>query len=355
VTSWDTTAEADSGVSGSSAGASSQQQYVCPATPTDVLGITPALDSADWTIYLADADHASSPPFTAYETWVCHLPAQPDVGSFSHGYLQHYISALNEWLSEWVRKGSNSFVHARLYRTRFPKCAQDAYSALTCYINKTGSNNNIVMRLLEEKCWDLVTQIDVPQPHPPLHDSMPTIDLLEKLAKVQSLLIYQVIGLFDGNIRLRYLAEKRMALLNKWMNEMVEDAYRTSCSGSVLVSADMNTPDSQNALWYSWILSESIRRTWIIASGVQSIYLYMQQGYNQSCQGGMMFTTRQGVWEAQSASAWDKIYSEPGAGLTKITELDRLLTEVEPDSIDSFAKIVLMITLGAEKVAAWSG
>ncbi|KAM0444337.1 hypothetical protein ACHAO4_010289 [Trichoderma viride] len=355
--SWDATAETDDGIPGSSTGASLQQQYVRPATPAGVLRITPALDFADWTLHLADGSHASS-SFTAYETWVSHLPRQPDVGPFNQEYLQPFISVLNQWLSEWVRKGSNPFLHARLYQNRFPKCAQDAYSALTCYLNKTGSNNSIVMHLLEEKCWDLVTQIDIPQPQSPSDDSRPAIDLLEKLAKVQSLLIYQVVGLFDGNIRLRYLAEKRIALLKRWMNELVEDAYRTSCSGSVLVSADVNTesdmPDSQNALWYSWILSESIRRTFIIASGVQGLYLYLQQGFTQPCQGGMMFTTRQGVWEAQSASAWDKIYSEPGAGLTKITELDRLLTEGGPNNVDSFAKVVLMVTLGTERVAAWN-
>ncbi|KAL7902880.1 hypothetical protein HDV63DRAFT_391739 [Trichoderma sp. SZMC 28014] len=330
MTSWDASADTSDGISG--------------------------MDLADWTLHLVD-DSPASRSFTAYETWVSHLPPQPDVDPFNHDYLQPFISVMNEWLSEWVRKGSNPFVHTQLYRNRFPKCAQDAYSALTCYLNKTGSNNSIVMRLLEEKCWDLVTQFDMTQPHSPFNNNRPAIDLLEKLAKVQSLLIYQVIGLFDGNIRLRYLAEKRIALLKRWMNELVEEAYRTSCSGSVLVSAEVNTesdnPDSQNALWYSWILSESIRRTWIIASGVQGLYLYMQQGFTEPCQGGMMFTTRQGVWEAQSASAWDKIYSEPDAGLTKITELDRLLTEGAPSNVDSFTKVVLMITLGAERVAAW--
>lgn len=352
VTSWDTTAETDDGTQGSSTGAPSQQQYVCPATAGGVLGMTPVLDFADWTIHLVNENRASS-PFTAYETWALHLPPQPDVGLFNHRNLQQYISVLNEWLSEWVLKGSNPFIHARLYRTRFPKCAQDAYSALMCYLNKTRSNESIILHLLEEKSWDLVTQPDISQPHSPFHDP------LETLAKVQSLLIYQLIGLFDGDIRLRYLAEKRIALLNMWMNEMVEDARRTSCSGSFLVSPDVNsesnTPDSQNTLWYSWILSESIRRTWIIASGVQGIYLYMQQGFNGVCQGGMMFTTRQGIWEAQSASAWDTIYSESDAGLTKITELDRLFAESGLNNVDIFAKVVLMVTLGTEKVAACSG
>lgn len=358
VTGWDSTAETDDGTPGSSTGAPSQQQYVCPATAGGVLGMTPVLDFADWAVHLIN-ENSTIGSFTAYETWVTHLPPQPDVGLFNHRNLQQYISLLNEWLSEWVLKGSNPFIHSRLYRNRFPRCAQDAYSALMCYLNKTGSNKSIILHLLEEKAWDLVTQTEIPQPHSPFHDSRPAIDPLEKLAKVQSLLIYQVIGLFDGDIRLRSLAEKRIALLNMWMNEMVEDARRTSCSGSFLISPDVNSesdmPDSQNALWHSWILSESIRRTWIIASGVQGIYLYMQQGFNGACQGGMMFTTRQGVWEAQSASAWDKIYSESDAGLTKITELDRLLTENGLNNVDSFAKVVLMVTLGTERVAACSG
>ncbi|KAK2470284.1 hypothetical protein H9L39_17901 [Fusarium oxysporum f. sp. albedinis] len=78
---------------------------------------------------------------------------------------------------------------------------------------------------------------------------------------------------------------------------------------------------------------------------MQGVFLLMQQGTTGSCQGGMMFTTRKGVWEAEAALAWEKICSEMNVGLIQAAELDRLLVEVEPESVNNFAKDVMKMFL----------
>ncbi len=60
----------------------------------------------------------------------------------------------------------------------------------------------------------------------------------------------------------------------------------------------------------SW---QSVRRTWYVAKGLQSLYLMIQQGWTY-CPGGAMFTIRQGVWEADTAFAWEELCSQVDVG-----------------------------------------
>jgi hypothetical protein len=67
----------------------------------------------------------------------------------------------------------------------------------------------------------------------------------------------------------------------------------------------------------------------------------------------MMFTTRQGVWEAQSAVAWEKMCSEVHVGSMQMAEVDKLFTEVGPEEVNEFTKVVLEVTFGRERMERW--
>jgi hypothetical protein len=112
-------------------------------------------------------------------------------------------------------------------------------------------------------------------------------------------------------------------------------------------------PEGENLLWYAWIVAESVRRTWVIGAGIQVIFLVLQQGGAVPCQGDMMFTTRQGVWEAQSAVAWEKLCSEVHVGLMQMAEADTLFTEAVAEEVNEFTKAVLEITFGRERMERW--
>ncbi|KAK9357567.1 hypothetical protein V1504DRAFT_478783 [Lipomyces starkeyi] len=219
----------------------------------------------------------------------------------------------------------------------FPRCVQDAYTALTCYLHKTASNEQTIFQIIEDRAKQLLVEHGIPSADSSLENigtSSVNLDSLEHIARVQALLVYQVVGLYDGDIRLRHLAESRIPVLNSWMQQMVEHASQAVClGGSVISSAHEQTAvgfslfdvaHCENLLWYSWILAESIRRTWVIASGIQAIYLMIRQGRVAPCQGGMMFTTRQGVWEAQSALAWEKLCSEVNVILEATFGVERM-------------------------------
>jgi hypothetical protein len=303
--------------------------------------------------------------FTSPETWkVDHLlPVGKNTSTIQD--LKRQITTIQQWLAQWVEKGSNPFIHPRLYRNRLPKSIQDAYASLACYVQKRESNEHIVLQIIRERSKQLLAEHGFPSAGSltgTTSRNSAALDPLEHVARVQALLIYQVVGLYDADIRLRHLSETQMPVLNLWLQEMIESASQAAHLGSFMFSSarEQTSPDfsladtsqSDNLLWYSWILAESIRRTWLIATGVHTIYLIMQQG-QISCRGGMVFTTRKGVWEAQSAPAWEKLCSEVNVGLMPLAEADKLFTDAVPEDVDDFAKIFMEASFGADRMERW--
>ena len=130
------------------------------------------------------------------------------------------------------------------------------------------------------------------------------------------------------------------------MRLMVQHASQAFSFGT------LNTTQGENFRWHSWVLSECIRRTWVIASGIHGIYAMIQRGGPAPCMGGMMFTTCQGVWEARSALAWENICLESNVGLIQPTEAHNLF-KVAPDLVDDFSKFILEVAFGTEKLERW--
>ena len=81
----------------------------------------------------------------------------------------------------------------------------------------TDSNKTSVFRVLCESLKELAQLgvVNTPQ---------------EKLARTQALFLYQVIGLFDGDVTLRSNADRNMGLLRDWVDELckIRENLRTS-------------------------------------------------------------------------------------------------------------------------------
>ncbi|KFY32458.1 hypothetical protein V493_00191 [Pseudogymnoascus sp. VKM F-4281 (FW-2241)] len=289
--------------------------------------------------------------FTSSKAWKVEPPPESTDDALSIMDIRYHIQIIHRWLKQWVDKGSNPFIHTRLYRIRFPQCIQDVYMALSCYFAKTDSNELMVFRIIEDRARRLV------------EDSVTgsllgtPLDTHDHLARVQALAMYQAICLYDGDIRLRHLAEGYIPVLASWIREMVDHGSRASGLGRMVMSSpyDEHTAiesDGANLLWYCWILAESIRRTSMLATSIQSFYLIQRDG-TTSCFGSMMFTSRKGTWDIDSALAWEKMCSEVNVGFIQLTEAPSLLTTVAPEDVDEFAQAMLAIICGARRVNMW--
>ena len=304
--------------------------------------------------------------FLSPEAWEIEHPSVQDASMFCLTDMKRFVADLQRWFEQWIKMGSNPFIHPHLYRSRFPGCVQVAYTTLSGYINRTESNTEIILRIVDDRANELLIDSGVlldnsnhvnsfTVPEPP--------NTLEQLARVHALMVYQVIGLFDGDIRSRHHAEARMHTLDSWASQMVDFASRCPHlldsplnpvgSTETGLSDLLNLTSDAESLWHSWILTESVRRTWHIAKGLQSLYFLIQQGWSY-CPGGMMLTTRQGVWEADTAFAWEKLCSEVDIGFVQRFKAEKLFTEASPAHIDEFGEFMLEITFGPERMKRWS-
>lgn len=133
--------------------------------------------------------------------------------------------------------------------------------ALSCYLKKTTSNEQVVTHIIEDRATQLLQDYAVPAAESRQeHDGMVTnaLDILEQIARVQALLIYQFLGLYDGDIRMRYLAESLIPELYSWVQQLLDQYSQTTCLGSTLISptaetsfnsVDLHTPIPDHLAW----------------------------------------------------------------------------------------------------------
>jgi hypothetical protein len=279
--------------------------------------------------------------FASPETWTIDSPPSQlttQITRFNNTDFSRILDKVFAWLLQWLETGSNPFIHRHLYLVCFPPSIQSAYTALSTYRHKSPSNTPIVLRIISENATRLVDEGLI------LSETPTCLDALWNLPRVQALLVYQVIGLHDTDIRLRHLTERHIPVLEDWVGVLMQQVSQAIHSLSGIHDA---TPE--NTLWYSWIIAESVRRLWLVVAGIQGLYKFCcDPNTLNACLGGTLFTSRDGFWEAGSASVWEKRCGERYAGLVRLTETEKLFSMVPREEISEFAKVVLECTYGSE-------
>jgi len=103
----------------------------------------------------------------------------------------------------FYKRGQTPFLHRHLYSEHRSQVIQDVLSACALYCGKNVANETLVYQDISRKAWDLAgKQILLQSP-------------LNMLAYTQALLLYQIIRLFDGDIRQRADAESHELVLKE--------------------------------------------------------------------------------------------------------------------------------------------
>lgn len=291
---------------------------------------------------------------------------------YSSTVLLDHVEALKNWQAQWVRTGSSPYIHPNVYRFQMPRCVQDAYTTLSTYLERTPANKALVARIVEDRVRQL------------LNDPPQCTEMLEHLARVHALHIYQAIGLYDGDIRLRHVAETQIPTMNSWVRQLMHLAKAAAAQGvqdfiqpviqppegskrsSLTCSSRSDNNNNNNEAviamtarlsreeseWYAWSLAETIRRTWTVVTAVQTVYLTLQVGH-APCPGGSMYTAREGLWDAKTASAWASKCGESSVDFVNRTQWSGVFESRRPEEMDEFSREVLQITYGSERVEWW--
>lgn len=288
------------------------------------------------------------PWFLQHETWVMqHNSDQAACMTFAE--LEPFIRTVEEMLQCWVGNGYNSFIHRRLYEKGMPTCIQDAFTVLATYNSRTSAMKETILQIAEERSSVLAFQ-DLPI-------ATSAQGILSHLAHVQALFIYEFIRLFDGSIRFRASAEKQLSTLREWVIHMWESVkeYRGKDDNdqfSWSTNEFDREYDSTSEMWHLWILTESVRRTHLIIDTIANVYQIMTRGWAE-CTGGVMFTARRGLWDAESASEWLEMSRAKPPLLVPSLKPGPLISQYTADEVDDFAKTFWTYIVGPDKIRYW--
>ena len=331
-----------------------------------MLDLTFPLLDRDFTAPLAFVEQPSMPTtrqdwFLAPDTWkISQLKNTSVAESTSLATIKQYVKLLQSWFERWASTGSNPFIHARLYTANFPACVQVAHATMASYIHRTPANSDIIFQVVEDRSNDLLQEngavLDTFDDEKWTDREEQDVDLFAQLARLHALTVYQLIGLFDGDIRSRYVAEGQMAVRESWAAKLLESAAKTlsntHAQATDLVAGSPWSSSYSQHQWYLWILSESVRRTYLVASSISCIFSALQKRWS-TCVGGIMFTNRQGLWDATNAIEWEKQCLRGNVAFLQRFECASFFEDAKPADIDEFGTAMMDMTFDRDLLGEW--
>ncbi|KAK5626971.1 hypothetical protein RRF57_002686 [Xylaria bambusicola] len=300
---------------------------------------------------------SSIPFFLQDETFRMHHK-QHDVDCVMTVEMEPFIGEVEKMLQSWVTNGSSGFIHRRLYNKGMPTCVQDAFTTFAAYANRTPATKETILQIADDRASTL-TQ----------HAVNPAVDGIQEiwahLARVHSLFVYVFMRLFDGSVRMRASAARQIPTLRSWVGQMWEtvkrhnwDDYpsiRDSQRPLLGTSGEFHSDyDTATEIWQLWILTESVRRTYLIIDITLNTFEIMTVG-RAECEGYVLFTARRGLWDADSAVKWFKLCRGDAQSPLMVPSLTPrpVISQYPSREFDDFAKLCWSFVVGMDKIQSW--
>lgn len=169
------------------------------------------------------------------------------VGDVYQARVMYVVKRMKPYPAQFVEKGQNPFINLGAFGVRLPTHLSDAFALCALSKCRNTANESFVFssiqgkvsRLVHTHSQSLTAAISTPS----------TSSIREHLSATQALLLYQIIRLFDGALRLRHDAERDAAYLFVWTQRL-----RTSAPNVILESTDgkidLENADIGTATWH---------------------------------------------------------------------------------------------------------
>jgi hypothetical protein len=292
--------------------------------------------------------------------------------------LRYTLEEVRKAPQMMARNLSTPWSHSLLYKQAMPKIMRgefphlpeqslfsrralmspDAHACCSMYQFKSPTNGPVIMRSLESYAEDLV---DSPVPETPL----------ETLARTQALILYCIIGVFDGDIVARARAECRLNDLEASARDLLPHVVfdtdphalpDPSCAPPSLNPGEMPLfpLQSTEAFWRDWIFQESARRTLLFSFHLIVIYDLMTQRHTPvrcykhlTCK---KWTMSAHLWGAPSAVdfafAWQTRRHFVMSAADE-TIFDEVVRDGRADDFETFGKMFLTAYMGVTQAKGW--
>jgi hypothetical protein len=233
----------------------------------------------------------------------------------------------------------NPFIHKHLYTEHLPPVISDALSACALYSRKNSENELFVFGDISRKAKDLAEM------------QRPFLSPVDLLASTQALLLYQIMRLFDGDIRQRADAESHETILISWTEQLLAHVLLT-------VDPEALSQDSISiSSWNDWIFEESCQRTILMSFMLQGVYSFRKFGFdtvtgkvNKLC-----FTAQAALWNARSEYYWREASKEKPHFKLTVGEWDSAIEGAKPEDLDELGIMIQATFKGMDIICEWLG
>ncbi|KAJ4990472.1 hypothetical protein SVAN01_04134 [Stagonosporopsis vannaccii] len=241
--------------------------------------------------------------------------------------VQYVTRALRSFVSSMAYTGSTPFLHQHLWKRYQPDSYQDCVALSALYLCKTSANSSLITSSIDTKMARLKA-------------SSASWSLMEHLAAVQTLIIYQIIRLFDPSLNEQAQAQKHNRLLETW--------------AALLWKRSFNEPTMLANCYETWVFNESLRRTVMISVFVRcATSIVFRDGLADQVPvlARIPFTKDLQAW-ATDPEEWNSIVLPElleEDGLTAYGDFaDKWTHQDELETLDPFGKLLLAACRGAD-------
>ncbi|CRG89132.1 DNA topoisomerase 2 [Talaromyces islandicus] len=187
------------------------------------------------------------------------------------------IEELKTYPRDFALRAENVFIHKNLVRHPGSGPLRAAFGVCAACMCRTEANELMMFDTLNAEMSKLAKS------------GMRNNSLEESLSTFQAIVLYQIIRLLYGDSKQRTLAERQKSYIAAWGLQLLQRV------GDEL-------QDAQPA-WETWLLTESVRRTVLVAFIVHSVYAIFKHGVcpEMPTLSVLPLSSKQAFWSSQTA------------------------------------------------------
>lgn len=154
------------------------------------------------------------------------------------------------------------FIHARLYTQHLPRTIMSAFCAASTYATHTPSTKAWALRVLSESAKEIQNE-----------GRNNAVSVLDKIARVQALILVDTMRMFDGDISMRTAAEREKGLLMEWVADLIKLKAEVEGEDTPTRASRDKAPKS----WEHWVMVESLRRTVMLSMAFMCLLCLLKE------------------------------------------------------------------------------
>lgn len=178
----------------------------------------------------------------------------PELAPISRYQVDFTVRRFQGCITQLIQDGKLPFIHHTSYRDEIPPVYQDLLGVSAMYCQKTPDNQRLVFSMLDKSLSRLTT-------------SSNPVSFEQLLLATQALIFYQIIRLFDTDLRQRKNAERQLKILESWTTRLQK--MSVDCHDNLLLN---------KSAYEHWVTLESARRTVLVSVMLQAIYSLLKDG-----------------------------------------------------------------------------